>query len=295
MGQLAQAAQGAQLAQARPQDNIKTLLNKAWPRIAAVMPGHMSSERLYQLALSAINQTPKLVECTPASILSCLMKCSANGLEPSNVDGLGRAYIVPYFNRKAGKMEATFILGYKGVIELAHRSGKLLNIHAQAVYRGDTFEYWEDESGQHFSYRPNLTDSAEHTPDNLTHVYVTAALKDGGRVFEHMTKAEVDAIRKRSKASNSGPWVTDYEAMALKTVIKRSARYLPMSTEAASVVAADETTPNYNSVFNPVVEQPAPAQVEADTGEIIEEAQAQEVEADEIEIAAEDIPFPGEE
>ena len=292
MGQLAQAAQGVQLTQARPQDGIQRILNKAWPRIAAVMPAHLSSERLFQMALSSINQTPKLAECTPASILACLMKCSANGLEPSNVDGMGRAYIVPYNNKKTGRMEATFILGYKGIIELAHRSGKLLNIHAQAVYKGDTFDPWEDESGQHFSYRPNLAGDVEHAPENLTFVYVTATLKDGGRVFEYMSKAEVDKIRKRSRASNSGPWVTDYEAMALKTVIKRSARYLPMSTEAAGAVAADGTTPNYAEVFAPV----APAQADEEPREEpAQEVEAQEVAADEIEISPEDIPFPGEE
>ena len=304
MGQLAQATQGQQLAAARPQDGIQRMLTKAWPRIAAVMPKHMSSERLYQLAVSAINQTPKLAECSAPSLLSCVMKCSALGLDPSNVDGLGRAYILPFFNRKVGGYEATFILGYKGIIDLARKSGQLKSIHAQAVYRGDTFEFLEDEEGQHFKYRPNM--DAPHTPDNLTDVYVSARLLDNGLVFEHMTKAEVDAIRKRSKSANNGPWVTDYEAMALKTVIRRAARYLPMSTEAQQAVAADETTPAYPDVFSPIVEQPVvatvsdsepisepesvPVGVDAITGEIGPDFAPEP--PDDIEIADEDIPFP---
>lgn len=306
MGQLAQVAQGQTLQKAAPQDGIQRMLTHAWPRIAAVMPKHMSSERLYQLAVSTINQTPKLAECDSASLLSCVMKCSALGLEPSAVDGLGRAYILPFRNH--GRMQATFIIGYKGLIDLARRSGQLVSIHAQAVYEGDTFDYWEDDEGQHFKYRPDR--NAPHSPDKLTDVYVTASLVGGGKVFEHMTKAEVEAIRKRSKSANNGPWVTDYEAMALKTVIRRSARYLPMSTETQEAVAADETTPDYSGVLNPIVEQPAPVEVapvappepeyqtdsapvgvDPKTGEIGPEYDPS---GPEIEIADEDIAFPGE-
>lgn len=243
-----------QLAEARPQDGIQALLRNNWDRIAAVMPKHMTSERLFQLSLSAINQTPKLAACTPASLLSCVMKCSALGLEPSAVDGLGRAYILPYGN------QATFLIGYKGLIDLARRSGQLKSIHAQAVYEGDEFDMWEDEDGQHFTFRP--TRNVPHDPAHLTDVYVSAHLMDGGRVIERMTKAEVEAIRNRSRAKNNGPWKTDYEAMALKTVIRRAAKYLPMSTQAQEAVAADEQTPDYSGVLNPVIDMPADAPVE---------------------------------
>lgn len=243
-------APNVQLAQARPQDGIQALLRNNWDRISAVMPRHMTSERLFQLTVSAINQTPKLAACSPASLLSCVMKCSALGLEPSAVDGLGRAYILPYGN------QATFILGYKGIIDLCRRSGQLKSIHAQAVYSGDEFSFWEDETGQHFKFQPGR--DVPHLPEMLTDVYVAAHLMDGGVVIERMTKDEVEAIRQRSRAKNNGPWKTDYEAMALKTVIRRAAKYLPMSTQAQEAVAADETTPDYSGIFNPVIEsQPA--------------------------------------
>ena len=306
MGQIAKATQGQALQKAAPQDGIQRMLQHAWPRIAAVMPKHMSSERLYQLAVSTINQTPKLAECDSASLLSCVMKCSALGLEPSAVDGLGRAYILPFRNHS--RMQATFIIGYKGLIDLARRSGQLVSIHAQAVYKGDEFDFWEDEDGQHFKFRPNR--DAEHKPENLTDVYVSAKLVNGGKVFEHMTKAEVDAIRKRSKSANNGPWVTDYEAMALKTVIRRSARYLPMSTETQEAVAADETTPDYSGILNPIIEQPAPvevaplaaqdAEIQADVAPVGVDPETGEISPDfdptavGIDIADEDIPFPDE-
>lgn len=298
MGQITNATQGKALAKANPAGDFKGILAANWHKIAAVMPKHMSEDRMFQLAMSAYNSTPQLAECSTVSVLSCIMKCAALGMEPSAVDGLGRAYILPFRNGKTRRMEATFILGYKGLIDLARRSGQLRSIHAQAVYEGDTFDYWEDETGQHFKFRPDR--QADHSPDRLTDVYMTATLKDGGFVFEHMSKAEVDAIRKRSKSANSGPWVTDYEAMALKTVIRRAARYLPMSTEAQQAAAADEQTPDYSSVLSPVVptveQKPAdepvdvPEGIDPETGEIMAE-----IVSDEPELADEDIAFPGEE
>lgn len=253
-------ARGAQLTVARPQDGIQGMLAKNWNRIKAVMPKHMTSDRLFQLSVSTINQTPGLAEATPASLLSCVMKCSALGLEPSAVDGLGRAYILPYRNRKLGTVEAQFIIGYKGLIDLCRRSGQLKSIHAQAVYEGDEFDMWEDEEGQHFTFRPAR--NVPHDKQHMTDVYVCVHLKDGGRVIERMTVDEVESIRNRSKAKDRGPWVTDYEAMALKTVIRRAAKYLPLSTEAQIAVAADEMTPDYSDVLNPIIE---PVQTDTET------------------------------
>lgn len=252
MGKLAQMAQGQSLERANPSGDIQTLLKNNWGQIKALVPKHMTSERMFQTLVVAINNTPELVEvatAAPETLLSCFIKCTALGLEPSSVDNLGRAYILPFRNH--GRMEAQFIIGYKGYIDLARRSGEIKSIHAQAVYVGDEFDCWEDETGQHFKYRPSRDN--QRVPDNLTDVYVCAHLKDGGFVFERMTKAEVDAIRARSKASQNGPWKTDYEAMALKTVIRRSARYLPLTAQAQEAVAMDETTPDYSGIFSPVI------------------------------------------
>lgn len=272
MGQLAQAAQSTRIEKANPQKGLAALVARPDVQAAmkAVIPKGLTPERLTQICISSINQTPKLAECTPASVLSCVMKCSQIGLEPSNVDGLGMCYILPYRNH--GVMTAQFIMGYRGYIELARRSGKLKSIHAQAVYEGDEYDTWEDETGQHFRFKANP--SASHDEKNLTFVFCTAHLSDGGFVFEQMSKAEVDDVRKRSKASNNGPWVTDYEMMARKTVIRRASRYLPMSTELQQAAGSDGTTPDYGAVLNPIVS--IPDNVDADTGEIIEPEPEQE-------------------
>ena len=261
MGELSQRTQETRLVQARPQDRLKQLLERSWPRIAAVMPRELNPERLYQMYVSTINREPMLAECSVESVLSCFMQCTALGLEPSNVNGLGMAYLLPYGNKnRQGQKQAQLIVGYKGMIELARRSGQIKSIHAQAVYEGDDFDCWEDESGQHFRF--HQARGAEHSEKTLTDVFVNAQLMNGGFVFEHMTRAEVDRIRSRSKASGSGPWVSDYEAMAKKTVIRRVFPSLPVSTEARTAAVADETTPDYSDVFKPVIEDVETQQIE---------------------------------
>lgn len=271
MGAITKAS--TEIQQHKQSGGFDALLKRYWPRISAVMPKHMNPDRMFQLAISCYNQTPKLNQCTPETVLSCLMKCSALGMEPSAVDGLGRAYILPFFNKKTGRMEATLILGYKGMIDLARRSGEIKDISARVVHAGDEFEY---EYG--------LTEGLRHVPSTepvdgrpMTHVYMVAHFKDGGHYMDVMSKAEVDIIRKRSKSPNSGPWVTDYEAMARKTVIRRAFPYLPVSVETEQDVAADDTTPAvYDDdgiqLFPDSVE--VPSNVDAETGEIVEDAPA---------------------
>lgn len=268
MGQLAQATQGQQLQAAgyTAQNGIAEMLKHAWPRIQAVMPKHMSSERMFQIAQSAINTTPKLAECSPATILSCVMKCSALGLEPSAVDGLGRAYILPYRSKQG--MQAQLILGYKGMIALARRSGEIKDISARAVYEGDEFDY-SFGLDEHLNHKPAARDHKDG--EKPTHVYMVAHFKDGGHYMDVMTFQEVEAIRKRSKAANNGPWVTDYEAMAKKTVIRRAFPYLPVSVEAQSAAASDETSGGYvdQLSFEPIM----PADEESARKDVLEVVQ----------------------
>lgn len=269
MGAITKASQEIQ--QHKQVGGFEGLLKKSWPRIAAVMPKQMNPERMFQLAVSCYNQTPDLAKCSPQSVLSCLMKCSALGLEPSAVDGLGRAYIIPRNNKRTGGKEATLIVGYRGFLDLARRSGQIKDISARVVREGDEFEY---EYG--------LTECLRHVPSTepidgrpMTHVYMVAHFTDGGHYIDVMSKAEVDEIRKRSLASNSGPWSTDYTQMARKTVIRRAFPYLPVSIEAMNAASADETTPvAYDDegiqLFPDSVE--VPENVDAETGEIIEDA-----------------------
>ena len=211
-------------------DKQKTLaaqIEAMKPEIARALPKHLNPERVARIAVTVMRRTPKLAECTPASFLGALMTCAQLGLEPGP---LGHAYLVPY------GQEVTFIAGYRGLVDLARRSGLVSSVQARVVRDGDDFDYA-------FGLEPRL----EHTPradadKPVTHVYAVIKLKDGGVDFDVMTKTEVDAIRKRSKASGSGPWVTDYAEMAKKTVLRRLLKTAPMSVEYQQAVANDEQT-----------------------------------------------------
>ena len=249
MGQLATQAQNAQMQPMNPQQNMKNLLERSWPRIAAVIGNNLSPQRLYQMYVSTINREPQLANCSVESVLSCFMKCAALGLEPSNVDGLGRAYILPYGNKnyRSGQKEATLIIGYKGMIDLARRSGQIRDISARAVHEGDEFTY---------SY--GLNEDLRHVPcakpGKLTHVYMIANFKDGGHYFQVMNADEIEAAAKRSPSYGKAvsPWKSDYEAMAKKTVIRRAFPYRPVSVEARDAAASDDQTPDYSDVFRPL-------------------------------------------
>lgn len=278
MGAITKAT-GQAVAKKPEPKGFEGLLRRSWPRMSAMMPTRMSPERMFQLAMSAYNQTPGLAQCSPASVLSCLAKCSALGMEPSAVDGLGRAYILPFKNKKTGSKEATFILGYKGMIDLARRSGQLADISARIVHEGDEFEY-EFGLNEFLRHIPSTEPLEGRKP---THAYMVAHFKDGGHYVDVMSAAEIEQVRKRSKTPNFGPWVTDWEAMARKTVIRRAFPYLPVSVEASSAERADDTTPviedaDGESLF-PEIEieheqetdpDQVPGNVDLETGEIKE-------------------------
>lgn len=276
MGAITQAKQ--EIKQSQQQDNsFAGLIKRCAPQLQAVMPKGFTPERLTQLAIATYKQIPDLKECSVQSMLSCCLKCAEIGLEPNDI--MGNAYILPYNNRHTGRKEAQFILGKNGMLELVRRSGQVKTVRTQCVYEGDDFEYWEDETGVHFSFKPNL--DADHSAKKLKLVYLSCHLKDGGFVFLQMSKKEVDEVKDRSKASKFGPWASDYAAMAEKTVIRRAFNrgLLPRSVEVAKAVTDDDSTPivldeEGNRLFeDPLAPEPTdvPANVDAETGEIIEE------------------------
>jgi recombination protein RecT len=149
------------------------------------------------------------------------------GFYPGSVDQ--KAYLVPF------KDQCTLIVGYKGMVELAYRSRLIKSIRARAVYEGDRFTY-KDGLSPVLDWEPGDT---PRDPKKITHAYCIVETKDGGVIYDVMTKAEIDAIRGRSKASGSGPWVTDYAEMAKKTIMRRTLKMAPMSIEMVKADAID--------------------------------------------------------
>ncbi|WP_289006023.1 recombination protein RecT [uncultured Kingella sp.] len=204
-------------------------------QMALALPKHMTADRLARIATTEMRRVPALANCSPESFLGAIMQCAQLGIEPSN--SLGHAYLIPFGNGKdkQGRANVQLIIGYRGMIDLARRSGQIVSLSARAVYENDEFSY---EYGLHedLTHKP----SEDGNTGSLTHVYAVARLKDGGIQFEVMSRAQVDAIRAQSKAGNSGPWQTHYEEMAKKTVIRRLFKYLPVSIEIQKAVGLDE-------------------------------------------------------
>lgn len=202
--------------------------------IKKALPSVITPERFTRIVLSALSTNPKLAETTPQSFLGAMMTAAQLGLEPNTP--LGQAYLIPFWNGKNRCLECQFQLGYKGLIDLAYRSGEVSVIQAQVVYENDEFSY-------SFGLEPEL----KHVPamanrGNPTHVYAVFRTKDDGYGFEVMSMEDVRAhAQKYSKAYNSGPWQTNFEEMAKKTVLKRVLKYAPLKSDFVRGIAQDET------------------------------------------------------
>jgi recombination protein RecT len=214
----------AQRANGNGKATLAHLIEQMKPEIARALPKHLTADRIARLATTTLRQTPALARCTPESFLGALMTASALGLEPGP---LGDVYFVPFGN------QCSFIPGYRGLIKLARRSGELVDIWAEVAYENDKFEY---TLGLH---RDLIHKPAADARGKPTHVYAAAELKDGGHPFVVMSVTEVEGIRSRSKAGKSGPWVTDWEAMAKKTAVKQLAKWLPLSSEFGAAMTHD--------------------------------------------------------
>ena len=208
---------------AAPVVAFRDFLEKQKAQLVAALPKHINPDRMIRLACTEFSKNKLLQKCTPASTFGAIIQASQLGLE---IGVLGQAYLVPYRNKKTNDYEAQFIPGYKGLISLARRSGDVTSIETHIVYEHDTF-----------NLRLGLETRVEHIPflegDRGTArlVYGVAKFRDGGHHFEWMTISEVNKIRARSQARDNGPWVTDYDQMVRKTLIRRMANYLPMSVE----------------------------------------------------------------
>ena len=235
--------------------------------IAKALPSVITPERFTRIVLSAISVNPKLGECTPTSFLGAMMTSAQLGLEVNTP--LGQAYVLPYMNH--GTMEAQFQLGYKGLIDLAYRSGEVEVIQAHVVYENDEFTC-------EYGLEPKLTHKpADSNRGEPVKVYAVFKTKSGGFGFEVMSMDDVRRhAAKYSKAygSNFSPWKTNFEEMAKKTVLKRVLKYAPLKSDFIRQAVQDETVKNgisedMYSVPDETIIDIDPV-VDESTGEVIE-------------------------
>lgn len=243
------------------QDYIKRMSGE----IRKALPSVLTPERFTRITLSALSSNPTLQQCSPKSFLGAMMTAAQLGVEPNTP--LGQAYLIPYKNH--GNLECQFQLGYKGLIDLAYRSGQVSTISAQTVYANDEFVY---EMG--------LEPKLKHVPARSDRgdpvaFYAVFRTKDGGYGFEVMSVEDVRTHARRfSKAFGSGPWQTNFEEMAKKTVLKKALKYAPLKSDFVRELSADETIKSEVSedMFSAPDETVVEAEgytVDEDTGEVM--------------------------
>lgn len=216
--------------------SLKSLINSDGVRdqIARALPKHMTADRFLRVATTALLKTPKLAECTNETFVRSMLQCSELGLEP---DGR-RAYLIPY------KTECTLLISYMGLIELGKRSGEILHWRAEVVCENDVFSMVNGI----VHHEINIRSDRGKPIAVFSHVINRHRIDD----FELMTMAEVESIRKRSKAANSGPWVTDFLEMAKKTVIRRHSKRLTLSPEFHRAIEIEDEREERNVTPQPM-------------------------------------------
>ena len=205
---------------------VTSLLEAYRGQMANVLPKHVSPDRMLQVATTLIMQNPDIANCTTQSLIGGLLAASITGLEPT--PQLGLCYFVPFKNKKNNNQkEVQFIIGYKGMVQLARNSGQVKTVYAEPVFENDHFEY-ELGLDPSLIHRP-----AEGERGSLTHAYAVIRYKDEGYNFVVLSKADIDKIRNRSAAGKSSysPWATDYAAMARKTAVRQVFKWAPVSIE----------------------------------------------------------------
>lgn len=219
----------AQMQEAEKKDNSMVgLIRRMEPQIRKALPSVITPERFTRIVLTALSSNPKLQACAPMSVMGAMMQAAQLGVEPNTP--LGQAYLIPYGN------VCQFQLGYKGLIDLAYRSGEVSSIQAHEVHENDTFTY-------EYGLEPKLRHVPAQTDRGpVTFYYAVLKLKNGGVGFEVMSRDDVETFaHKKSKAFNNGPWKTDFDEMAKKTVLKKVMKYAPLKATFARAVASDES------------------------------------------------------
>ena len=200
--------------------------------VSSFFDNEKNRDRFLQIAVNATVSNPALANCNKASFLNCLMKLAQIGIDP---DGRN-AHIIPYGN------VATLVIDYKGFVTLAYDSPKVSKVEAFIVYEKDICRMLNGEIIH--EVRNPFEDRGA-----MIGAYAMCQFTDGTKKFEPMSKAQIDAIRARSRAKNSGPWVTDYEEMAKKTVFKRLQKWLPVTPRLKAAIEMDNESEFPKSQF----------------------------------------------
>ena len=204
---------------------VRDMLERAGPNLA--LPAHVGADAMTRAVVNSVIKTPKLLDCSIVSLHAAVSQAAELGLLPG--DAAGMAYLIPF-----GK-KVQFVAGYRGLLDLARRSGKVTAIYARVVHEADEFDY-QYGLDERCTHKPSDADD----PGPLTHAYAVAVLTDGSAQFEVMTRKQIEDVQAKSRAGASGPWKTDKAEMWKKSALRRLCKVLPMSPQLHTAVTLDE-------------------------------------------------------
>ncbi len=238
---------------------LQNILNDSREALKQILPRHITPDRILKMALIAAGRDPKIYECTARSVIDAIMRASEFGLDFSGTFGEG--YIIPF------KKQATFIPGWRGYIKLARNSGQISTFEAHVVYEDDKFDL-EYGLNPKLVHVPNLK-PVDPRKRIVFGAYAVVLFKDGSHQHEFMNFTQLEGIRKRSKNTrDDSPWNTDTDEMYRKTVVRRIAKYLPLSPEMEKLRAYDNEVDIVDPGFSAALSKSLEASEEISTGSI---------------------------
>ena len=206
-----QNSNGNEKALARVSNALKGFRDK----LTLALPKNRNVDQEISSVIATVAASVALQRCTPESIALAAYDAATLGLP---VNKLGLAWLVPF------GQEAKLQIGYRGYIQLVIESGFVLDVSAECVYQNDKFKYILGSNPSIF-HEPTMGHRG-----NFIAVYAIARLANGLLKHVVMSKEQVEHIKSKSKSAANGPWVTDYDEMAKKSVIKRLCKSLPYNT-----------------------------------------------------------------
>jgi recombination protein RecT len=228
--------------------NVQQALAKNMTALKSLLPAAIAPEKMARLAMNQLRINPALTKCKIESFMGAVMQSSALGLE---IDSRQLAYLIPYGD------EVSFQPGYRGLMQLFYNSSLAKSIIAEEVRENDVFEF-DLTSGNKPVHKYDL----KQDRGEVIAYYCIAELTTGAFTFKIMTKKEIDKHKDKfskagGKAGGKSPWTNNYDSMAMKTVIIKTLKYMPKSTEMERLESAmysdSKTVKGYE--FNEVTKQ----------------------------------------
>lgn len=209
------------------QGRVKKLLNKRAPQFTVSL-------------MAALNNNPKLQECTPSTVLSAAINAAA--LDLPITPSLGFACLVPFYNSKKRVFEAQFQMMLRGYVQLAHRSMKYKSIASTKVYGGQLVKL-HPLDGPVFDWDNKKSDTiiGYVSRFQLVNGFGSTLYMSHEEVEKHGTRYSKSYQQDKDKGWTSSLWTNDFEMMALKTVTKLNlARNGYLSSELQQAVSTDQ-------------------------------------------------------